>query len=127
MLLPLVLLFSPDDALTNSVITSLTCAGYKVLHFSNGMGALQLIQTKKPVLVILDVALPGITSFAIIRTLRADIHNGRVSIILMGSRMREEDVLIGLEIGADLCLCEDFHPQVFAARVRSLLRRNELT
>jgi DNA-binding response OmpR family regulator len=40
--------------------------------------------------------------------------------------MKEEDVLIGLEAGADLCLLETFHPQVFVARVRSLLRRHEL-
>jgi len=43
----------------------------------------------------------------------------------MGANMREEDVLIGLEVGADLCLLEEFHPQVFIARLRSLIRRTE--
>jgi DNA-binding response OmpR family regulator len=37
--------------------------------------------------------------------------------------MNEDDALIGLEVGADLCLLEAFHPQVFIARVRSLIRR----
>ncbi len=43
----------------------------------------------------------------------------------MGANLREDDVLIGLEVGADLCLLETFHPQVFVARVRSLIRRTE--
>jgi DNA-binding response OmpR family regulator len=44
-------------------------------------------------------------------------------IILVGEEMREEDRLLGLETGADLCLVETFHPEVFVARVRALLRR----
>jgi DNA-binding response OmpR family regulator len=45
----------------------------------------------------------------------------------MGEHMHEDDVLIGLEVGADLCLVETFHPKVFIARVRSLIRRNTTT
>jgi len=85
-----------------------------------------MIQEEKPALVILDYALPGFSSLAIIRALRAKGgNNGKLPVVLMGASMREEDVLIGLEVGADLCLAESFHPQVFVARIRSLLRRAE--
>jgi DNA-binding response OmpR family regulator len=69
--------------------------------------------------------LPGFNSLAIIRSLRSEEINGRTPVMLMGTNLREEDVLIGLEVGADLCLLEAFHPQVFIARVRSLMRRTE--
>ena len=120
-----ILVISADESMTNSVINSLSQAGYKVLHTRRGTGVIDLIQVEKPTLIIVDKELPDYNSLAIIRSLRSDEQNDRLPVILMGSNMREEDVLIGLEVGADLCLLETFHPQVFVARVRSLLRRTE--
>ena len=95
------------------------------MHFPNGIGAVDIIRLEKPSLVILDIALPGINSLAIVRIIRSEEIRARIPIILIGVNIREEDVLIGLEAGADLCLREAFHPQVFIARVRSLIRRTE--
>ena len=121
-----ILLFSADNSLVQSVSGCLKDAGFKVIRTAQGIGALDTIEEEKPALVILDHDLPGFSSLAIIRALRAEGgNNGRLPVVLMGASMREEDVLIGLEIGADLCLAESFHPQVFVARVRSLLRRAE--
>jgi len=121
-----ILLFSADNSLVQSVSGCLKDAGFKVIRTAQGIGALDTIEEEKPALVILDHDLPGFSSLAIIRALRAEgRNNGRLPVVLMGASMREEDVLIGLEIGADLCLAESFHPQVFVARVRSLLRRAE--
>ncbi|OGN94467.1 MAG: hypothetical protein A2Z71_09810 [Chloroflexi bacterium RBG_13_50_21] len=120
-----ILVISADDSMTKSVITCLSHSGYKVLHARRGAGAIDLIQVEKPALIILDMELPDFNSLAIIRSLRSDGLNDKLPVILMGSNMREEDVLIGLEVGADLCLLETFHPPVFVARVRSLLRRTE--
>jgi len=120
-----ILVISADDSTTNSVTNSLSQAGYIVLHTRRGIGVIDLIQVEKPTLIILDKELPDYNSLAIIRSLRSDDLNDGLPIILIGSNMQEEDVLIGLEVGADLCLLETFHPQVFVARVRSLLRRTE--
>jgi len=89
------------------------------------MGAMDFIHAEKPALIILDRELPDYNSLSIIRSIRSDEQNGRIPVVLIGSNLREEDVLIGLEVGADLCLRETFHPQVFTARIRSLLRRTE--
>lgn len=120
-----ILLISADDSMTSSIITSLSQTGYKVVHISMGAGAMDIIHAEKPSLVILDIELPDYNSLAIIRSLRSEENNHRIPVMLMGSNMREEDILIGLEVGADLCLLETFHHQVFMARVRSLLRRTE--
>ena len=100
-------------------------AGYIVTPLSQGPGALDIIYAENPTLLIFDQDLPGCKSLAIIRSLRSEETNCRLPVILMGANLHEEDVLIGLEVGADLCLSETFHPQVFVARVRSLLRRTE--
>jgi DNA-binding response OmpR family regulator len=120
-----ILLFSGDISMTHSVASCLSEAGYIVVPVTHGIRALEIIQVENPALLIFDQDLPGCKSLAIIRSLRSAESNGRLPMILMGANMREEDVLIGLEVGADLCLFETFYPQVFVARVRSVLRRTE--
>jgi DNA-binding response OmpR family regulator len=120
-----ILFFSADTSMVHVITSCLIEAGYKVVHASHGIGALEIIQSEVPALIIMDMELPGIKSLAIIRSLRSEENNTRIPVILMGANLHEEDVLIGLEIGADLCLLETFHPQVFVARVRSLMRRTE--
>jgi DNA-binding response OmpR family regulator len=122
-----ILLITADDSTANNLLTCLLLAGYNVVRVSRGMGAAELIKAEKPGLLILDVELPDYNSLAIIRALRSDAYYDHIPVILMGSNMRSEDVLLGLEVGADLCLMETFHPQVFVARVRSLLRRSQTT
>jgi DNA-binding response OmpR family regulator len=120
------MLISADEDLTRSVSTCLLQAGYKVTHTSRGSKAMELIHAEHPTLIVLDHGLADYNSLAIIRALHVETLNHRIPIILIGATLREEDALIGLEVGADLCLLETFHPQVFVARVRSLLRRTEL-
>jgi two-component system OmpR family response regulator len=121
-----ILLITTDDSIATSIITCLSQSGYQVVRSARGMGALELIHAEKPACLILDVELPDYNSMAIIRSLRSTDGDERLPVILMGSNLREEEALLGLEVGADLCLRETFHPQVFVARIRSLLRRSEL-
>jgi len=121
-----IIVISADDSTPHSICTSLTASGYKVIHISRGAEVIDHIRTEKPAMVVLDNELPDINSLAIVRSIRASGLTDKIPVILIGSNMKEEDALIGLEAGADLCLLESFHPQVFAARVRSLLRRCEL-
>ncbi len=121
-----ILLISADPAITHSLSACLSQAGYQVHHTSRGIGAVDLIHSEIPQLVIVDSDLPDFNSMAIIRAVRSDEFNHRIPVILTGTSLTDEAVLLGLEVGADLCLQETFHPKVFVARVRSLLRRTEL-
>jgi DNA-binding response OmpR family regulator len=120
-----ILLISANHSLIRSLTSSLRQAGYQVIATSRGAVSLQLIQREKPALIILDVELPDYSSLAIVRSLRSDQRFPRYPLILIGVNMREEDAMLGWEAGADLCLLESFQPQVFIARVRSLLRRSQ--
>ena len=121
-----VILASADDSTAKNILTCLVHAGYKVFHSTSGVGIIDMVQRQRPALVILDINLPDFSSLAIVRTLRQDRASDHLPVVLVGSNMREEDALIGLEVGADLCLLETFHPQVFVARIHSLLRRYAL-
>ncbi len=121
-----ILIISADDTLTHPIITCLVQAKYKVTHTSYGQAGLELIRLENPRLVVLDINLTDFNSLAIIRALRSDELSHHIPVILVGSNMKEDDVLLSLEVGADLCLRDAFHPQVFIAHVRSLLRRTEL-
>lgn len=119
-----ILLFSADIPLANNIYACLVNEGYKVIHLSSGIEAIKQIQKEKPELVILDKDLRDFSSLAIIREIRANDETNKTPIVLVGSTFKEADVLLGLEVGADFCLNENFHPQVFIARLRSLIRRS---
>jgi DNA-binding response OmpR family regulator len=121
-----IFLVSADESMANAICSCLTGSGYKVIYTRMGIGAIDGIRLEKPALTVLDIDLPDFNSLAIIRSLRSNAVTNAIPVILVGSHLKEADVLIGLEVGADLCLVETFHPQLFIARVRSLLRRSEL-
>ncbi len=73
-------------------------------------------------LVILDVMLPGLDGFEILRRLRKD---SRVPVLMLTARADDVDRIVGLELGADDYLPKPFNPRELVARVRSILRRYE--
>jgi len=73
-------------------------------------------------LVVLDVMLPGIDGFEILRRLR---HESKVPVIMLTARGEDVDRIIGLELGADDYLPKPFNPREIAARIRAILRRYE--
>ena len=95
---------------------------------SDGTEYRTMIRKVIPNLVILDWGLqnsPGLalSTTEIIRTIREEDQKERLPILVIGTEMREEEVLASLEAGADICLTEKLHPRVFVARVHSLFRR----
>ena len=95
--------------------------GYQVLSVGDGEQALELIQTQKPDLVVLDVMLPSMDGFEICRRLRA--QDNQIPIIMVTARDDDIDKILGLELGADDYLTKPFNPRELVARVRAVLRR----
>ena len=98
----------------------LTPEGYKLYEASNGAQALDLVQHEEIHLVLLDIMMPvmdGITATAKIR----EISN--VPIILLTAKSETEDMVLGLNVGADDYITKPFVPVEVLARVRSQLRR----
>ena len=73
-------------------------------------------------LVVLDVMLPGIDGFEILRRLR---QKSKVPVLMLTARGEDVDRIVGLELGADDYLAKPFNPRELAARIRAILRRYE--
>jgi DNA-binding response OmpR family regulator len=126
MLGQIVLVVNSNNDQAKRIRECLQKAGFQVITASLGQSALEIVRSRRPDVMLLDWKLPDLSGLAVIRKIRSDEITFGLPIILTGVDMREEDLMIGLEAGADLCLKEPFHPDVFIARVRALLRRRHL-
>jgi DNA-binding response OmpR family regulator len=94
--------------------------GHHVLTAYDGRDALELIRQKKPGLVILDLMLPTINGLDICRILSLE---SRTPMIMLTAKSTEDDILLGLDLGADDYITKPFSPRQLMARVRAVLRR----
>lgn len=95
-------------------------AGYQVQTAGDGRTALQVMALSMPDLLVLDVMLPGMDGFEVMRWVR---ERGDTPIIMVTSRREEVDRIAGLEMGADDYVVKPFSPQELVSRVRAVLRR----
>jgi DNA-binding response OmpR family regulator len=89
---------------------------------TDGLAADQLLQKSTPAVVVLDIGLPGIDGFEVVRRLRA--RESTVPVLLLTARDAVEDRVRGLELGADDYLVKPFATPELVARIRALARRN---
>ncbi len=101
-------------------------AGYNADCASHGEEALESIAVKKPDIILLDLMLPGIDGMEICRRLRDDETTSEIPIIMLTARGEEEDVVRGLELGADDYVTKPFSIKVLLARVQTVLRRRSV-
>ena len=104
---------------------NLSLEGYLVEAFSSGEMALRAIEQKKPDLMILDLMLPGLSGLEICQRLRGQESTKKLPIIMVTAKGEEQDVVKGLEAGADDYVTKPFSPKVLLARVEAVLRRSE--
>ncbi|MEK6556156.1 MAG: response regulator transcription factor [Bdellovibrionota bacterium] len=102
---------------------NLSLEGYHVETFSSGEMGLQAIASKKPDLIILDLMLPGLSGIEVCTRLRAQEATKKTPIVMVTAKGEENDVVRGLESGADDYVTKPFSPKVLLARVEAVLRR----
>jgi DNA-binding response OmpR family regulator len=100
---------------------ALTRQGHRVTAAATGEEGLELWQSQRPELVVLDVMLPGLDGFEVCRRIR---RTDQVPIILLTARSDDIDVVVGLESGADDYVVKPVQPRVLDARIRAVLRRH---
>jgi two-component system OmpR family response regulator len=111
-----------DDALLAQGLTSvLTRAGHAVEHAATGKHADLLLAAQKFDLVVLDVGLPGIDGFEVLRRMR--LRRSAANVLVLTARDSVDDRVHGLDLGADDYMTKPFSVTEFEARVRALLRR----
>lgn len=110
-----------DEVKIVEIITAyLEKSGYQTVCAYDGPGALKLFEMLAPVLVILDLMLPGLSGEEVCKAIR---RKSRVPIIMLTAKTAEESILEGLNIGADDYVVKPFSPRQLMARVEAILRR----
>ena len=116
-----VVVVEDDPNIADLVDLYLRQAGYRVLQASDGERGLELIESRRPDLAILDIGLPGdLDGLDLCRELRA---RGDLPIIMLTARDDELDRVLGLELGADDYVTKPFSPRELVSRVKAILRR----
>lgn len=114
-----IFLVEDELALSNLLHTYLVEAGYKVTTFNDGLDAKASID-KAPDLWVLDIMLPGLDGYSLIKEIKAKHPN--TPVIFMSARSAELDRVIGLEMGSDDYLPKPFLPRELVLRVNRLIQ-----
>ena len=93
---------------------------YDVFCFNNPVVGLEKIKTLKPDLIILDIMMPEMDGFQVLRQIR---ETSDIPIIMLTARGEVSDRVVGLELGADDYIPKPFEPEELVARIQSILRR----
>jgi two-component system, cell cycle response regulator len=114
-------LIADDDKLSRRILqTTLERAGYRVIAVDDGVTAGRILcQPDGPRLALLDWMMPGMDGLEVIRAVRLQTGMPYVHMILLTSRQSKEDIIAGLESGADDYLAKPFDPQELRARLRT--------
>src|SRR5438105_8719669 len=115
-----ILVIDDDVELCSLVGEYLASEGFKVEAAYDGERGLERAVKGEYILVVLDVMLPGINGFEVLRRIRS---TSRIPVLLLTARGEDVDRIVGLEIGADDYLPKPFNPRELVARIRAILRR----
>lgn len=117
-----ILLVEDDPVLADGLTRTLQAQGMQVELARDGLQADVLLQRNPPIVAVLDIGLPGIDGFEVVRRLRA--RGEATPVLLLTARDAVEDRVRGLETGADDYLVKPFATPELVARIRALARRN---
>lgn len=118
-----ILIIDDDVALCELVTEYLEPLGFQIESVHRGDVGAERALAGEHALVVLDVMLPGLNGFEVLRRIRAD---SRVPVLMLTARGDDVDRIVGLEIGADDYLPKPFNPRELTARIRAILRRTSL-
>lgn len=95
--------------------------GYQVTWKENGEEALKAIKADKPDLILLDVMMPVMDGYEVLRRLKEDENLRSIPVVMLTARAQERDVVKGIDMGAEDYITKPFHPAELLARVKRIL------
>ncbi len=116
-----ILIVEDEKKIADLLSEYLLADGFEPSVLYRGDQVLDAVKQQSPDLLILDIMLPGLDGLTICQELRKRYS---FPIIMLTSRIQEEDVLLGLKLGADDYICKPFSPREVVARVNTVMRRS---
>jgi two-component system KDP operon response regulator KdpE len=117
-----ILVVDDEKRIVRFIRLNLEQDGFKVLSAYNGTEALEQVRKQLPNLVLLDVMMPDLDGFEVLKKIRIA---STVPVIMLTAKGEEEDRIKGLELGADDYITKPFSPRELVSRVKAVLRRTE--
>ncbi|HWQ45780.1 MAG TPA: response regulator [Longilinea sp.] len=99
--------------------------GYQIVAANNGTQAMAMARNENPDLIVLDVMMPDLDGYEVVRQLRKEKETASVPIIMFTAKSQVEDKVAGLEAGADDYLTKPVHPAELVAKIKALLSRGK--
>lgn len=118
------LIVEDEEDILKLLDINLKKAGYEVTGLGSGEEALEAVKTNLYDFAILDLMLPGISGLEICKAFRNDNALRGLPIVMLTAKGEEEDIIKGLEHGADDYITKPFSPNVLIARINTILRRH---
>jgi two-component system phosphate regulon response regulator PhoB len=118
-----ILVVDDEPDIVALVVYHLAKAGYRVSSAATGPDAVAVAKRERPSLIVLDLMLPGMSGFDVLREIRNDPDTVGVAVLMLTARKDEPDRIKGLTLGADDYLTKPFSPQELVLRVQAILRR----
>ena len=112
-----------DPDIARLIVYNLCLEGFKVTVSQTGEKGLESVLRELPDLILLDLMLPGLDGLEICRRLRAIEVTSTIPLIMATAKGDEQDIVQGLELGADDYVVKPFSPKILIARVNSVMRR----
>lgn len=119
---PTILIVEDDASIREYLELGFGYEGFRVVQAATGSEALTLFGREAPDVVVLDVGLPGLDGFAVLRAIR---ERSQVPVLMLTARDGVDDRIGGLRLGADDYLVKPFHFGELVARIQAVLRRSQ--
>ncbi|HML40011.1 MAG TPA: response regulator transcription factor [Bellilinea sp.] len=119
-----ILVVDDEERMARFIRLNLEQDGFQVVEAYRGLDAIHQLRDSMPDVVVLDIMLPDIDGFEVLRMIR---EISSVPVIMLTAKGEEDDRVRGLELGADDYVTKPFSPRELVSRVRAVLRRSETT
>ncbi len=119
-----ILVVDDEERMVRFIRLNLEHDGFQVVEAFRGAQAIQVLRDQLPDLVLLDVMMPDIDGFEVLKMIR---EINAVPVIMLTAKSEEDDKVFGLELGADDYITKPFSPRELSSRVKAVLRRAETT
>ena len=117
---PTILIAEDDPDIRELLRLYLAGEGYEILAADNGIDALELLRTREISMALVDIMMPGMNGYDLIRRLRSFSN---IPVIILSAKITDPDRILGLNLGADAYLTKPFNPLEVVAYVKAALRR----
>ena len=118
-----IVIIEDEPDIVEVIAYNLKREGFQVSSVGRGDEGLNMVRNQSPVLVVLDLMLPGMDGLSVCQQIKSDPFTRDIPIVIISAKGEESDVVIGLGLGADDYLAKPFSPRELLARVKAVLRR----